>query len=192
MLSKPRKGTGKQIPTFSGPMFACIIDMSYLLWARAIDIRTLQESQIGETSILIKPSKTEKTSGKAVEILITPAIRAVIERAKAVKKEYKVGSVYLFPTRKGTPYAKSGLISMWDRAKERIGMDADITFKDLRSLAATDAAKSGEIMEDIKTRLAHTSTQTSEIYIKEVVAGKSNIDMALPWEKPEDSDASFG
>lgn len=46
MHSKARKDTGKSIPTASGPMFACIIDMAYLLWARAIDVRTLKESQI--------------------------------------------------------------------------------------------------------------------------------------------------
>ena len=42
MMSKERKGTGLSIPTASGPMFACIIDMSYLLWARGIDIRMLK------------------------------------------------------------------------------------------------------------------------------------------------------
>ena len=31
MKSKARKDTGKSIPTMSGPMFACIIDMAYLL-----------------------------------------------------------------------------------------------------------------------------------------------------------------
>jgi hypothetical protein len=29
-----------------GPRFACIIDTACLLWARAIDIRTMNESQI--------------------------------------------------------------------------------------------------------------------------------------------------
>ncbi|MGX9696338.1 hypothetical protein ACWYXK_05055 [Janthinobacterium lividum] len=50
-------------------MFACTIDMSYLLWARSIDIRTLKESQIEDGWIRIKPSKTQKTSGKAVDIM---------------------------------------------------------------------------------------------------------------------------
>lgn len=182
MLSKKRKDTGKQVPNASGPMFACIIDMSYLLWSRAIDIRRLKESQIEAGRIRIKPTKTQKTSGKAVDIIITPAIQEVIDRARAIKKTYEIISPYLFPTRKGTAYTKSGLSSMWDRAKERIGMEDDVTFKDIRALGATDAARSGEHMTDIQTRLAHTSSRTSEIYIKETIPGKSGIEMALPWK----------
>lgn len=183
MYSKARKDTGQRIPTASGPMFACIIDMAYLLWARAIDIRTMKESQIEGGHIRIQPSKTKKSSGKVVDIEITPAIQAVIDRARAVKKGYELpaSNPYLFPTQKGTPYAKTGLISMWDRAKERAGIKDDVTFKDLRSLGATDAAKAGQQLKDIQKRLVHTSSKTSEIYIKEAVPDVSAIDMKLPW-----------
>lgn len=187
MLSRKRKDTGKQIPNASGPMFACIIDMSYLLWARAVDIRTLKESQIDAGRIRIKPSKTEKTSGKTVDITITPAIQDVIDRAREIKKSYKIKgqpliTPWLFPTRKGTPYTKTGLFSMWDRNRERADITEDVQFKDIRALGATDAARSGEQMTDIQTRLAHTSSRTSEIYIKETIPGKSGIEMALPWK----------
>ncbi|MBW3507914.1 hypothetical protein [Janthinobacterium sp. NKUCC06_STL] len=47
-------------PEFSGPMFACIIDMSYLLWTHGIDIRMLKKSQIEDGWIRIKLSKTQK------------------------------------------------------------------------------------------------------------------------------------
>lgn len=178
-------------PTQSGPMFACIIDMTYLLWARAIDIRTLKEAQVEEGWIRIKPSKTKKSSGKAVDILVTPEIQDVIDRARALKKAKQMISPYLFPTRKGTPYAKTGLISMWDRAYDRVAEAAKkdgrelgekITFKDLRSLGATDAAKQGRQIAEIQNRLVHTSSKTSEIYIKDVVPTTSEIDMKLPWK----------
>lgn len=182
MQSKPRKDTGKSIPTASGPMFACLIDMAYLLWARAIDIRTMQESQLEGGYIRLKPSKTKKSSGKVVDILITPAIQNVIDRARTIKKSYGIISPYVFPTQKGTPYAKTGLISMWDRARERAGITDDVTFKDLRSLAATDAAKTGKQMAEIQKRLVHTSSKTSEIYIKEAIPDVSAIDMKLPWK----------
>lgn len=190
MTSKPRKDTGKQIPNASGPMFACIIDMTYLLWARAIDIRTLKESQIEGSHatggrIRIKPSKTQKSSGKAVDITITPAIQDVIDRARAIKMEYGIISAYLLPTRKATPYTKSGLTSMWDRAKDRIGMTDDVVFKDIRALAATDAVRRGEKREDVQTRLVHTSGKTTDIYIKELIPDVSGIEMNLPWiDKP--------
>lgn len=32
------------LPTESGPMFQCIIDMAYLCWQRAIDVRVLRET----------------------------------------------------------------------------------------------------------------------------------------------------
>lgn len=192
MHSKPRKDTGKQLPNPSGPMFACVIDMTYLCWGRAIDIRMLKEAQISDDKIRFKPSKTVKSSGKAVDIVITQEIRAVIDRARTIKKAYKVKghdliTPYLFPTTKGGAYSKSGLFSMWDRARDRLGIDKDsppearIQFRDLRALGATDAARTGEEKEAIRKRLVHTTSKTSEIYIKDVIPELSEIDMKLPW-----------
>jgi site-specific recombinase XerD len=181
MHSKERKDTGKRLPNPSGEMFACIIDMTYLCWARAIDIRTLKETQIVDIWIKLKPSKTAKSSGKAVDIMITPAIQAVINRAREIKKRYKVISPYLFCKTKGGAYTKKGLNSMWVRARERAGITDDIQFKDLRALGATDAAKAGAEKEAIRKRLVHTTSKTSEIYIKDVIPETSEIDMNLPW-----------
>lgn len=186
MVSKQSKKDGTQYKTASGPMFACIIDMTYLLWARAIDIRTLKESQItgepGAQRIRLKPTKTQKTSGLMVDIDVTPEIDAVIVRAKAIKRKYEVISPYLFPTQEGTPYSKSGLYSMWARAKDRAGITGDVVFKDIRALAATDAAKRGTEREEIKRRLVHSDIKTTDIYIKEVIAEVSNLAVSLPWE----------
>jgi hypothetical protein len=140
-----RKGTGLSIPTASRPMFACLIDMSYLLLARGIDIRMLKESQIEDGRIRITPSKTQKTSGKAVNIIITPEIAEVIARARGLKIKYWLISQFLFPTQKGGAYTRSGLGLMWDRAKERIKMKDDVVFRDIRALAATDAARRGPL-----------------------------------------------
>jgi len=181
MKSKPRKDTGKTQPNPSGPMFCCIVDMAYLCWARAIDVRMLKESQIDGDWIRFKPSKTQNTSGKVVDIYITPQIRAVIDQAREIKKKYEVISPYLLPTQKGKPYSKSGLYSMWDRARERAGITEEVWFKDLRALGATDAARTGQNKDDIRKRLTHTTTKTSEIYIKEAIPEQSNMDMKLPW-----------
>jgi integrase len=190
MHSKPRKDNGKQVPTQSGPMFCCIIDMAYLCWARAIDVRMLKESQIDGDWIRFKPTKTQKTSGQVVDIFITPAIRTVIDRAREIKSSYKIKgkdsehdliTPWLFPTLKGKPYKKSGLFSMWDRAKVRAGIEEDVQFRDLRALGATDAARSGEEKEEIRKRLTHTSSKTSEIYIKEAIPERSEMVAKLPW-----------
>jgi integrase len=181
LTSTPRKDNGTVYDTVSGPMFCCIVDMTYLCWARAIDMRELKETQIIDGCIRIKASKTKNSSGLAVDILITPQIQRVIDTARAVKQVYGVTSPYLFPTRKGTPYTKSGLTSMWERARERAG-ETEVQFKDLRSLGATDAARAGKNKEQIRARLVHTTTKTSEIYIKDVIPEISNLDVVLPWE----------
>ena len=161
-------------------MFACIIEMPYLLWARGIDIRMLKESQIEDGRIRIKPSKTQKTSGKAVDIVIKPGIAEVITRARGLKIKYGLISQFVFPTQKGGAHTRSGLGSMWDRAKERIGMKDDVVFRDIRALAATNPARRGENRSDIQKRLVHTSDKTKDIYIKEVIADVPGTPMALP------------
>ncbi len=185
-FSKPRSDNGKVHPTASGEMFTCIIDMTYLLWARALDIRMLKTSQIVNGYIRIKPSKTKNTSGQAVDILITPEIQAVIDRSLEIKQKYGVKGDYLLPSKKGTPYAKSGLTSMWERARDRAAtMDpsvSEVQFKDLRALGATDARKAGEEKEEVRKRLAHMSVETTEIYLKESVAELSSIDLKIPWK----------
>lgn len=188
MMSKRRNATGAQLLTASGPMFACIIDMTYLLWARAIDIRMLREDQIADGRIRIKASKTKNTSGKIVDFAVTTEIQGVLDRARAIKAGYSLKSDpgYLFPSQKGTSYTKSGLFSMWDRARERAGITDSVWFRDLRALGATDALKAGEGRKGIQTRLAHTSEKTTEIYLKEAVADLSEIDLPLPWGVGED------
>lgn len=181
MLGAERKDTGKKIKTISGPVFAAIIDMTYLLWARAIDIRTMRDEKFESGVIRIKPSKTLKTSGKAVDITITPAIQEVIDRARAIKRERGIISPYLFATTKGTAYSKNGLSIMWDRAKERAKITADVTFRDIRALGATDAARSKVHRDEIQKRLVHTSGKTTDIYIKEVIPEVSDLAIVLPW-----------
>lgn len=140
----------------------------------------LKESQIEDGRIRIKPSKTQKTSGKAVDIVVTPEIGEVIARARGLKIKYGLISQFVFPTQKGGAYTRSGLNSIWDRAKERIGMKDDVVFRDIRALAATDATRR-ENRSDIQKRLVHTSGKTTDIYIKEVIADVSEIPMTLPW-----------
>ena len=64
----------------------------------------LKESQIEDGRIRIKPSKTQKTSGKAVDIVVTPEIGEVIARARGLKIKYGLISQFVFPTQKGGAY----------------------------------------------------------------------------------------
>lgn len=190
---------GKRTP--NGVMFVCIIDMAYLCWQRAQDIRTLQESQIRPGpaglvggSVTFKPSKTLKTSGIEITLTITPAIAAVIERARAEKRSRGVVSSYLFAAtghgNKGTAFSANSLVELWLRAREKAIAKAAaagqnfgplIQFRDLRALGATDAAAGGEEHAEIQKRLAHTSGKTTSIYIKRAIPKVSALDVELPW-----------
>lgn len=186
---------------WTGPMFVCVVDMAYLCWQRASDIRTLKESQIrpgphglAGGSIIFVPGKTSESSGMAVEITITQAIAAVIDRARAEKQKHAIVSSYLFVAvaggNVGRPFSRGTLFELWDRARrramvlsEKVGKDfgPSIQFRDLRALGATDAATRGEDYSEIQKRLAHTSGKTTSIYIKKVIPKVSALDAALPW-----------
>lgn len=79
----------------------------------------------------------------------------MIARARGLKIKYWLISQFVFPTQKGGAYTRSGLGSMWDRAKERINMKDDVVFRDIQVLAATDTARRGENRSDIQKRLVH-------------------------------------
>lgn len=178
--------------TLSGPTLACIIDISYLCWQRGKDFRELKESQIEAGRIRFRPTKTERTSGLSVDIVVTPQIQQIIDRARAIKCKYGIESDYLFPklTKKheGKPYSKTGLFSMWDRARERAKITEDVQFRDLRALGATDAAKRGENRKAIQDRLVHADASTTEIYIKESVPAVSEMLQELPWATDKTGD----
>lgn len=189
MHANAGKDTGHIADTLSGPIFACLIDMTYLAWQRGAEIRRMLDPKDADT-VIVKPSKTANSSGKSVEIKITPAMRAVITQAQKIKRENNVISAFLFPAlsgkHAGRPYSKSGLGSMWKRAKIRAGLaGVDIQYKDIRAMGATEARRMGVEKEEIRKRLAHTSIKTTEIYFKEELPEFSDLDIPLPWAVAE-------
>jgi integrase len=69
---------------------------------RARDARSLKWADVGENEILIEPTKTRRSSGAKIAIVITPDILGVLERAKSIGK---VKGLYVFHTLKGRPLA---------------------------------------------------------------------------------------
>ncbi|TWI47716.1 hypothetical protein IP92_02777 [Pseudoduganella flava] len=92
-------------------MFVAIIDITYLLQARAIDMQTMRHGKFESGVIHLKPRKTAKSSA-AANIVITPTIRGY-DRGRAIKRSRGIISPHLFATTKGGAYSKTGLISMW-------------------------------------------------------------------------------
>jgi integrase len=77
-------GTGKAWKNANGEMYAALFDFAYLTALRLKDVRLLQWSNVGETEILIEPTKTRDSSGAKIAVEITPDIKAVLERARAI------------------------------------------------------------------------------------------------------------
>ena len=63
------------------PMHQCYHDLSFLLYQRTTDIRELERTSIHGNVIRFAPSKTMESSGAEVDVPITAAIQAVLDRA---------------------------------------------------------------------------------------------------------------
>lgn len=164
--------------TASGPMVQCYVDLCYLLYQRTTEIRLLKWSQVDldAGTIAFTPTKTEDSSGISVLVPISPAVREVLERAKAIGK---IKGMYVIHTLDGRPYAANGIGTAWRRACARAGVE-DATLKDIRAKAATDAEKAGYTKEEIRVGLAHTDTGMTEHYLRGRKAEQSSVELTLP------------
>lgn len=163
-------------PTPSGPMVQCYVDLCYLLYQRTTEIRLLKWSDVGETEIFFRPTKTEKSSGAKVAVPITTAIRAVLERARACGP---VKGLYVIHTAKGQPYSRTGIGSAWKRACQRTGVTG-LALKDLRAKALTDAKGAGYRREQLQVAAAHSDAQMTERYIRLRETPVSEVTLELP------------
>lgn len=173
------KKTGE--PTASGLMVQCYVDLTYLLYQRTTDVRLLRWSEIDESAgcIPVEPTKTARSSGVTVMIPLTPAIREVLARAKAIRRR---GSVFVIHDRDGQAYTASGLRSAWNRACKRLGFTG-ITLKDIRSMAASDAKAKGYSKTEISAGLGHKKEATTEGYLRDKDVRESVVVLDLPIRK---------
>lgn len=171
----------------SGEMMQCYIDMSYLTGHGGIDIRTLRWAEIGESTIPVERSKVAKKTAAKVDIAITPAIRAVLDRARGLMKAKSRVSPYVFHNLDGSPYTASGISTAWRRARERAFKEhpdrhdlLKFTVKDLRAKFATDAKELGYTDQQIADGLAHIDTSMTTVYLKKRLAKQSSIELEVP------------
>jgi integrase len=163
-------------PTRTGPMVKCYMDLLYLFYQRGIEIRLLRWDQVTPEGILFKPTKTERSSGTKVLIPIGEDARAVLAKAKALRKMI---SMYVIHTEHGQPYTSHGIGSLFKRACKRAGIKG-ITLKDIRAKAATDAKSAGYSEDEVKVALAHTDAATTRDYIRQRDTPVSSVILKLP------------
>jgi integrase len=189
--SKWRRADGRlRDDVRAGLMLQCYLDLSFLLYQRTTEIRRLRYSQALEREQLIhfEPTKTAKSSGAEIDIPITPALEAVLARARSLAKikPGPGGDAFVIQTRKGAPYTAFGIRSAIDRAAIRAGYATErgprsgLTAKDLRAYSASCAKAQGYTLEQLKAGLAHTTITTTEGYVQQHTTPVSEVTLSLP------------
>jgi integrase len=149
----------------------------YLTAQRPTDIRLLRWSQIKDGAIHITPSKTEQSSGGKVSIPITPAIDEALQRAR--NAGIVKGMSYVIHQGNGNAYSRNGIGSAWKRACKRAGVTG-ISTRQIRPTAATDAIAQGYTLKQLQKTLVHTSSGTTEGYVKQLATPISELRLELP------------
>lgn len=157
-------------------MTAIYMDLLYLFYQRATDIRLLRQDQIKDDWIAFKPTKTEHSSGAQVKVPIAPDARRVFAQAKGIAK---LRSMYLIHDEQGQPFDARHIGDIF-RAACRAACVEGVTLKDIRSKAATDAEKAGYSENQIQTALAHTDGATTRLYLRGRDAPVSEVILSLP------------
>ena len=173
----------------SGEMMQVYVDLAYLTGHGGIDIRTLRWAQIDEARgmIPVTRSKVKKKTAKTVDILITPPIGDVLERAKRLTKEKARISPFVVHNLDGSAYTAAGISTAWRRARERAFNEhkerpdlLEFTVRDLRAKFASDAKAAGYTDEQIAGGMAHVDTSMTTLYFKKRMAMRSEIELELP------------
>jgi integrase len=94
----------------------------------------------------------------------------------------KVRSVYVIHNEHGQPYTAHGIATLFNRACIRAKVE-DVTLRDIRAKAATDAKKHGYADAQLQVALAHTDAATTRDYIRTREVPVSEVRLRLPKKK---------
>lgn len=172
----------------SNPMALCLVDLCYLTAQRSTEIRNLRWRKTDDKTanwvdrdkgvIHFVPSKTLKTSRKAVDWPITPEIEAVLERARTTGS---VKSQYVVHNRAGGFWTDTATLRIWRVACNAAELQKyGYTIKDIRAKALTDAERAGYDIKALQIAAAHTNSKTTEVYLKDRAAPLSTIHLMIP------------
>ncbi|WP_263596840.1 site-specific integrase [Pandoraea sputorum] len=90
------------------------------------------------------PTKTEDSSGIAVDVTITPEIREVLNRIREIDGHERIGRLNVVHSLSNEEYEATAIRTAWNRAAERVGLaHRGYTVKSIRAKAPTDAKRAG-------------------------------------------------
>lgn len=131
------KGLDDLLNATKNEMMKLTIRFAAITGWREGDIRLLRKDQLREDGIFLRTSKR----GKKQLWVWTPELRAIVEAAKGLRGN-KISSLWVFPSRTGTPYTLDGFQSNWARIRNKAGLKG-MHFHDIRSFAGDEAEAAG-------------------------------------------------
>jgi integrase len=159
------------------PRHRIAMDLALLTGQRQGDILNLKWSDVTEDGVLFTPAKTRKKVGKRLLIAMSPALREVLDRAKAMTPD--LPKEYVVRTKKGKKFSSEGFRAPWQRRMRRLvtgywrgkkgsapvwvepRLKERFTFHDLRAKCVSDS----RTLEDAFERAGHTSmSMTRSVY----------------------------
>lgn len=167
----------------SGPMMQCIVDLCYLTAQRSTEIRLLKWSQVDFAAGVIHfiPTKTEDSSGIAVDVTITPEIRAVLNRIREIDGHERIGRLNVVHSLSNEEYEATAIRTAWNRAAERVDLaHRGYTVKSIRAKALTDAKRAGYDLTALQTVAAHSTPTMTKDYLKLREIPTSNVRLKIP------------
>ncbi len=132
---------------------------------RESDMLAFTLAQISDEGLLAKPRKTDASTEAELLIEWDDELRQLIDRCKARRR--RVGSIYLFPTKFGTPYTLNGFQSCWHRYFEACGVSG-LRWHDFRRTGINSKKKETGSTDAAKDFAAHSSVTTTEGYLANV------------------------
>jgi integrase len=166
-------GAGR-VATQSGPMMCGLIDLLYLTGQAIGDVLRLDESDVAGSLLLFRRAKVAHSTGAAVRIRVSPALRDAIDRLLAHKHgvieriRRRTGAEPISPaliiTRDGQRAGQSGISSAWDRACERAGV-LDAHIHDIKAKAITDTERRLG-MRAARVQAQHSTEQQTASYVR--------------------------
>ncbi|WP_338847938.1 tyrosine-type recombinase/integrase [Massilia sp. W12] len=151
-------------------MLQCYIRLKLLTGLRQGDLLRLQVDQLRDDGIYVKPQKTAHSSGRAIVIIWTDELRAVVR--DALEARPRKFSDFVFCNLQGKSYYNpetaraGGFESLWRDFMTRVLAETSVTVpfteNDLRAKAASDA----DNVQHASALLAHSNTQTTQRFYR--------------------------
>lgn len=142
--------------------------LAYLTGQRPADTVKMNERDIKDGCIYVKQNKT----GAKLAIRIEGELKTLLARIKERKHGLKIFSTQLIVNESGQDMTQRALSDRFRKARVKAGVPlGDFQFRDLRAKAGTDKYTL-EGLDKAKEQLGHTSTRTTEIYIRKRITDK--------------------